>query len=162
MKILAIFCLIFIVAVPASAFTSESLSIDVLENGDATVTFSYRLGFAEKIAVFLNIADPATELKNGLESNSGKNVTVSEVTADSAAFLIREYAHINSGEDGVTYTTPMLSFASAEDILPGYLAPFISVDLSPAVTTVSFPDGYTENFDNIIEIPQISHTISIP
>lgn len=162
MRILTILCLLFVVAAPASAFTAESLSIDVLENGDATVTFAYRLGWAEKFAVFFRIADPANELKNGLESNSGKEVTVSEVTTDSAAFLIREYAHKSTGDGGVTYTTPMLSFASAEEMLSDYwFAPLISVDLSPAVTTVVFPDGYTEYFYDSIEIPRVSHIISI-
>ena len=162
LKILAIFCLFFIVAAPASAFVAESLSIDVQESGDATVTFAYRLGFVEKVAVFFNIADPATELKNGLETNSGKEVTVSEVTANSAAFLIREYARKTTENGKVTYTTPMLSFARAEEILMDYwFAPLISVDLSPAVTTVVFPDGYTETLYDSIEIPVISHTLSL-
>lgn len=162
LKIMTVFCLFFVVAAPASAFTADSLSIDVLESGDATVTFSYSLGWAEKFAVFFRIADPATELKNGLESNSGKNVTVREVTPDSASFLIKEYAHLSTGDGGVTYTTPMLSFADAEEMLSGYwFAPLITVDLSPAVTTVVFPDGYTENFYDAIEIPKISHTIPL-
>jgi hypothetical protein len=149
-------------AAPASAFTAESLSIDVLENGDATVTFAYNLGWAEKFAVFFRIADPANELKEGLESNSGKEVSVREVTKKSASFLIHEYAHLNNGDGETTYTTPALSFANAEDILSGYwFAPLISVDLSPAETTVSFPDGYTEYFYDSIEIPGISHTISL-
>ncbi|MDE4909024.1 hypothetical protein L0665_10430 [Methanogenium marinum] len=162
MRILAVFCLICLVAVPASAFTAESLSVDVLENGDATVAFSYHLGWLEKMGVFLNIADPAKELKNALESNFGKEVTVQEVTSNSASFLVADYAHMDSGENGVTYTTPMLSFANAEKILSGYwFAPLLSVDLSPAVTTITFPDGYVENFNDNIEIPRISHTISI-
>lgn len=161
LRILTVLCLIFAVAAPVSAFTADSLSIDVLENGDATVTFSYSLGWAEKFAVFFRIADPATELKNGLESNSGKNVTVREVTPDSASFLIKEYAHLSTGDGGVTYTTPMLSFADAEEMLSGYwFAPLITVDLSPAVTTVAFADGYTEKFSDAIDIPKISHTIS--
>lgn len=149
-------------AAPASAFTAESLSINVSENGDATVTFSYNLGWAEKVAVFFRVADPATELKNGLESNSGKEVAVSEVTADSASFLIQKYAHLSTGAGEVTYTTPTLSFVSAEEILSGYwFAPFISVDLSPAETTVTFSDGYVESFNDAIEIPTISHSITL-
>ena len=162
LTILTILCLLALAAVPASAFTAESLSIDVQESGDATVTFEYRLGLVEKFAVFLRIADPAAELKNGLESNSGKEVTVSEVTSNSAAFLVREYAHKTTGDSEVTYTTPMLTFASAEKILLDYwFAPLISVDLSPAETTVLFPDGYTENFYDNIEIPGITHTMSL-
>ena len=162
LTILTILCLLALAAVPASAFTAESLSIDVQESGDATVTFEYRLGLVEKFAVFLRIADPAAELKNGLESNSGKEVTVSEVTSNSAAFLIREYAHKTTGASEVTYTTPLLTFASAEKILLDYwFAPLISVDLSPAVTTVVFPDGFTEEFYDCIEIPGVSHTISL-
>lgn len=160
LRILAVLCLLFVLAAPATAFTAESLSIDVLEDGDATVTFSYRLGWAEKFAVFLRIADPATELKDALESNFGKEVSVQEVTATSAAFLVSEYAHMTTGTDGVTYTTPALSFENAEEILSGYwFAPLIAVDLSPDVTTVAFSDGYTEEFYDAIEIPRVSHTI---
>jgi len=162
LTIFAIFCLLSVMAAPASAFTAESLSINVSENGDATVTFSYNLGWAEKVAVFFRVADPATELKNGLESNSGKEVAVSEVTADSASFLIQKYAHLSTGAGEVTYTTPTLSFVSAEEILSGYwFAPFISVDLSPAETTVTFSDGYVESFNDAIEIPTISHSITL-
>ena len=160
--ILCILCLFSVIAIPASAFTAESLSIDVSGNGDAMVTFSYSLGWAEKVAVFFRIADPATELKHAMESNSGKEESVSEVTPNSASFLIHGYAHIKNGEGKVTYITPALSFASAAEILLGYwFAPLISVDLSPAVTTVIFSDGYTEYFYDSIEIPKISHTISI-
>lgn len=160
LRLLTILCLLFVLAAPTTAFTAESLTIDVLESGDATVTFSYHLGWAEKFAVFFRIADPATELKDALETNFGKEVSVQEVTAESAAFLVSEYAHLSTGEDGVTYITPELSFANAEEILSGYwFAPLIAVDLSPAVTTVAFPDGYTEEFYDAIEIPRISHTI---
>ncbi|WAI00703.1 hypothetical protein [Methanogenium organophilum] len=162
LRFLAVLCLISVIAAPASAFTADSLSINVLENGDATVTFSYSLGWAEKFAVFFRIADPANELKNALESNFGKEVSVQEVTDNSAAFMVSEYAHLSDGEHGVTYTTPAISFASAEKILSGYwFAPLIAVDLSPAETTVAFPDGYAENFYDAIDIPKISHTISI-
>ncbi len=162
LTILTIFCLLTVMAAPASAFTAESLSIDVLENGNATVTFAYNLGWAEQIAVFFRIADPANELKQALESNSGKEVSVREVTKNSASFMINGYAHVNAGDGETTYRTPALSFTRASEILSGYwFAPLISVDLSPAETTVVFPDGYTENFYDNIEIPVISHTISI-
>ena len=162
LMILAIFCLFSVMVAPASAFTAESLLINVSENGDAMVTFSYSLGWAEKIAVFFKIADPATELKHALESNSGKEVSVHELTPNSASFLIHGYAQINTGDGEVTYTTPALSFARAAAILSGYwFAPLISVDFSPEETTVIFPDRYVENFKDKIEIPSVSHTLSI-
>ena len=155
-------CILAGMAAPASAFTADSLIVDVSENGDATVTFSYRLSWVEKFAVFFRIADPAAELKDALESNFGKEVFVQDVTADSASFHVTAYAHMNAGENGVTYTTPSLSFASAEKILSDYwFAPLISVDLSPAETTVAFPDGYTEIFYDKIEIPKVTHTIPL-
>jgi len=160
--ILAIFCLFSVMVAPTSAFTAESLLISVSENGDAMVTFSYSLGWTEKIAVFFEIADPATELKHALESNSGKEVSVHELNPDFASFLVHGYAQINTGDGEVTYTTPALSFARAAAILSGYwFGPLISVDLSPEVTTVIFPDRYEEKFLNKIEIPSVSHTLSI-
>ncbi len=164
LTVLAIFCFFSVMAAPASAFTAESLSIDVSENGgDSTVTFSYTLGLAERVAVFFKVADPAAELKSALESNSGKEVSVSEVTTNSAAFNVTGYAHVDIGDGETTYTTPALSFTRASEILSGYwFAPLITVDLSPAETTVTFPpDGFEESFNDSIEIPKISHTVSL-
>jgi hypothetical protein len=60
----------------------------------------------------------------------------------------------------VTVITPPLSFRGAQRVLNHYcFAPLISMDFSPDITRVSFPDGYTETFYNQDQIPPVSHTL---
>ncbi|MEA2034591.1 MAG: hypothetical protein U9N40_03755 [Euryarchaeota archaeon] len=151
---------VMLIAVPASAVTSESLMIDVGTGGDTTVTFDYSLNWLENFAVFLKIGDPASELKKGLEGYSDKEVEVTSVSNGKAAFIVYGFAHVTESNDSVTYRTPVLNFTDAEKVLKGYwFAPLISVDLSPAETTVRFPDSYEKKFYNTIEIPSITHKI---
>jgi hypothetical protein len=160
-SLMGIVMLITCLGQPAAAFTADSLDIQVRENGDTEVTFRYTLSWIEHIAVFLRIADPADELKKGLEGNSDNTVDVTEVTGNTASFLVIAFTSVRETQDSVVYTTPRLNFTEAEEILQEYwFAPLITTDLSPAVTTVTFPDGYTEQFGNLIEIPQVSHAIT--
>jgi hypothetical protein len=58
-------------------------------------------------------------------------------------------------------TTPALSFEEAEKVLQQYwFAPLINPDFSPAVTTITYPDGYQEKFYDISRIPKTTHTLS--
>ncbi len=151
-----------LIAIPASAVTSDSLMIDVGTGGggDTTVIFDYSLNWIENFAVFLKISDPASELKKGLEGYSDKDVEVTSVSDGKAAFIVYGFAHVTESNDSVTYRTPVLNFTDAETVLKGYwFAPLISVDLSPAETTVRFPDSYEKKFYNAIEIPSITHKI---
>jgi hypothetical protein len=148
-------------ACPAQAFTAKSLDIVVQDNGDATVTFAYDLSWYENVAVFTRIADPNTELKKALESNYGKNVDVISTTGSQAQVLIHGFASTRVADGQTTMTTPSMSFRSAEKVLDKYwFAPLISVDFSPEVARVVFPDGYVEQFSNQIEIPRISHVLA--
>ncbi len=61
----------------------------------------------------------------------------------------------------VMMKTPALSFADAQKVLNQYrFAPFINPDFSPDITRVSFPDGYSEEFQNQISIPAVSHILN--
>jgi hypothetical protein len=146
---------------PAQAFTAKTLDINVQDNGDAIITFNYALSWYENVAVFARIADPGTELKKALESNYGKNVDVMGTSGNEAQILVHGFASRTMNDNSVTLNTPALSFASAETVLKQYwFAPLISVDFSPDVTTVDFPDGYVQQYYNQIAIPGISHTLT--
>jgi hypothetical protein len=148
-------------AFPAQAFTAKTLDINVQANGDAIITFDYSLSWYEYAAVFVRIADPGTELKKALESNYGKNVDVLAASGDEAKMVVHGFGTSTVDDRGTTITTPALSFTSAENILKNYwFAPLITVDFSPDVTTVDFPDGYVAQYYNQIAIPQISHTLA--
>jgi hypothetical protein len=146
---------------PAQAFTAKSLDIAVQENGDARITFGYDLSWFENAAVFARIANPATELKKALESNYGKSVDVLSTSGSGVEVIIYDFASSKMVDGSTIMKTPSLSFQSAEKVLKQYwFAPLISVDFSPEITRVIFPDGYVEQFDNQITIPSISHTLN--
>ena len=75
-------------------------------------------------------------------------------------FIVQDFALKEERDGTVTLITPALSFADAEKILNQYwFAPLISMDFSPAVTRVNFPDDYTEKFYNQISIPALRHAL---
>ena len=146
---------------PVQAFTAKSLDIAVQQNGDAMITFDYDLSWYENIAVFTRIADPATELKKALESNYGKSVDVLATSGSEVKILVHGFASGSTSGGRTTMTTPSLSFQSAETVLKQYwFAPLISVDFSPDVTRVTFPDRYTVQYANQISLPAITHTLN--
>jgi hypothetical protein len=160
--IAGVLVIILLLAVPpAGAFRATSLDIVVQENTDAVITFEYQLSWFENAAVFARIGNPGTELKKALESNFHKPVQVTETDAGRSQFYVKEFATKKVKNNAVTLTTPALSFQKAEQVLNTYwFARLISPDFSPDVTRVSFPDGYTEMFNNQDQIPKISHVLS--
>jgi len=155
-------CLLSLVVLPAQAFTAKDLTITLARDGSADVVFTYDLSAPEYFAVFLNIADPAKELKNGLEESLQTPVTVVHTDSGSMEVTIHSFAQVTGSGNAVTETTPSLSFAKAQDAINKYwFAPLISPDLSPAVTRVIFPDGYSATFSNEISIPSVSHLLTV-
>jgi hypothetical protein len=149
-----------VAVMPVQAFTMNSLSIDIGDNGDAAIAMRYDLSFVEQTAVFFKIADPATELQSAFESGSGKPVTVTEATSSSAKIIVPSFVSVTTADGMTVMATPSISFERARDVLNSYwFAPLISPDFSPAVTTITFPDGHNEYFYDQIRIPSVTHTI---
>jgi hypothetical protein len=145
---------------PVQAFTAKSLDVVVQENGDAIITFDYSLNLMENAAVFTRITDPSTELKKALAANYNRDVDVIGTSSSEAIVLVHGFAASSTDNGVVTMTTPALSFQSAERVLKQYwFAPLISVDFSPEITRVIFPDGYIAEYSNQIAIPRITHTL---
>lgn len=144
------------------AFSSDTLSVDILPNGDAYITFDYTLNKLEKTAVYLKIADPNTELKKALEEEFHHPVTVEEVTESSAQFKVQQFSNLTK-TDGITImSTPEISFLKAEKALQKHwFAPLVQADYSAEVATVTYPDGYTKEFFDTKIIPAINYTIQI-
>lgn len=154
------FMVVLFAVAPATAFVSESLSITVYENGDSHIRFTYRLSWLERLAVFLKIVAPADEFKKALKRYSGREITVDAVTGNVAAFIVPGFSRRKQADDAVIYRTPAVNFAFAQKLLQNYwFAPLVQVDLSPAMTTVCFPDGYVEFIPDEVSIPAISHTV---
>jgi hypothetical protein len=156
-----LFILAGMIISPAQAFTAKSLDIAVQQNGDAVITFDYGLSWAENFAVFMRIGDPGTELKKALESNFGKTVDVTMTDSGRSQFVVHDFAQVKERNSAITMKSPTLSFASADKVLKKYwFAQMINPDFSPAVTRVSFPDGYYQEFQDQMSIPAISHTLA--
>lgn len=150
--------LLCLISVPGQAMTAESLDIRLDDQGRAQITFDYSLSFFENLAVFLRIADPAKELKSALESNFGKPVQVISVSNGQAVFTVDQFASVRDQDGQTIMRTPAMSFLEAEKVLKSYwFAPLVKADFSPSVTTVTFPDGYREQFSDQIEIPPVTH-----
>jgi hypothetical protein len=145
---------------PVQAFTAKNLDVAVQGNGDAIITFDYELSWFENVAVFMHISDPAIELKKALESNSKKPVTIIKADGGESQFTVQGFATIKEQNGTTTMKTPSLSFVEAQKILDKYwFAPLVSPDFSPEVTRVRFPDGYSEEFQNQISLPPVTHTL---
>lgn len=164
MKKLALLVALILLAaatVPAQAFTANTLDMSVRENGDAAITFTYQLNWFEYFVVFLRIADPATQLQRGLESNLGRTVVVNSVSPGMLSMDVEGFASVQEGALNVTYTTPPMDFTAAQRYLnQQWFSGMVSADFSPSVTTIRFPDGYNQPFYNQDAIPAVTHTVS--
>ena len=153
--------LMAVAVMPVQAFTMKSLTIDIAGNGDAQIAMQYDLSFIEQSEVFLRIADPAAELQSAFRSGSSAPVTVTEATSSSARLTVPSFASVTTTDGKTAITSPAVSFERARAVLNSYwFAPLISPDFSPAVTTVTFPDGYREYFYDQISIPSVAHAVS--
>ena len=154
-------CILFFAVMPAQAFTAKTLTITLNGNGDAQVDMQYDLTFVEQAAIFFHVANPASELQNALQENLNEPVTVVRADNSSAEVIISSFAQVTQSGGITTMATPAFSFAHAEEVMKQYwFAPLISPDLTPQVTTITFPDGYQATFNDLISIPSVSHTVA--
>jgi hypothetical protein len=157
--IVGILLILAVLITPGTAFTSKNLDINVDAEGSALISLDYELNIFEDIAVWLNIANPADAIKTAIESNTGRPTEVYSVTGNSAVFRVTQFATTSHADGTITQTTPQISFVQAEEALKGQWFSFlISKDLSPAITTVRFPDGYTQTYTEQLVIPTLTHT----
>ena len=154
------FCLCAFVMLPAQAFTINTLAITVGQNGDAQVNLQYQLSPLEDAAVFLHIADPSTELQNALDENLNTQVTVERADSSSADIMVPSFASVSGSPGALIMATPAFSLEHAQAVVEQYwFAPLISPDFTPQMTTITFPDGYRQTFNNQISFPSVIHVI---
>ncbi len=149
---------ISLIAIPAQAFTINSLDVEVFENGDCNINFDYKMTFVEYIGYYTNIASPADEIRKELDKRTSRPVEIISVSPSEAKFKVFEYAKVTHSNGNKVYTVPSISFSKAEEILnEHWISKITSFDLSPEKTEVKFPDGYIETYQNQMDIPQIVH-----
>lgn len=148
---------------PVQGFTAEKLTIEIQAEGGATVQFTYSLSWMEQFAVFLRIANPPNELAAALQGYAGVPVTVTSLDSSSTTFSLERFARVENEGNIRTLVTPPIQFTEAEKALQRYwFAPLISVDFSPAVATIQFPDGYQEVRLNEEQLPSFTHSMVLP
>lgn len=149
-----------LLAAPAAAFTMTSVDITIGQDGDADITAHYSLTWIERVVVYMRIAHPEKELEKALEQYSGKDVQVTSVESGMTTLQVDDFAAVTDTPTTIIYTTPALDFSGAEAAIKGYwFARFVTVDASPEVALVRFPDGYQETFANTYVIPRIVHEV---
>jgi hypothetical protein len=155
-------CVFAFSVMPASAFTAKDLTITLSQNGDAQVHMQYDLAWPEQVAVFFRIADPAAELRNGLENELHKPVTVLGVTSSSADVIIPSFAYVSRSGDSSALVTPAFTFSHVQEAVNRYwFAKLVSPNFTPQVTTLIFPDGFRASFKNRSAIPTVAHRLSM-
>ena len=154
-------CVFAFAVMPAQAFTAKDLTITLSQNGDAQVHLQYDLSWPEQVAVFFKMADPANELKNGLQNELHKPVTVLKMTTSSADVIIPSFAYASQPGDSPALVTPSFTFARVQEAVSHYwFAKLISPNFTPQVTTIIFPDGYRVTYNNRITIPTVAHRLA--
>lgn len=163
MRALRIFIFMIIIAAivfPAQAFTFNSLSVEVNENGDTRAFFDYSMTFWEYLGYYTKIASPADEIRKELDKRTSRPVDILEVNDKKASFLIYDFTDVKDNTGSKTYTVPPIEFSKAEEVLKDHwISKITSFDLSPAETRIVFPDGYTETYYNQADIPATVHTV---
>ena len=144
-------------AAPASAIVADSLTIEIQENGDAAVEVSYTLSWLEKLGGLLKVGDPAVYIQKACNDYGQGKATLLSSDMSGASLRIERVASI----DNRTYTTPAIDFTQAETILQSYpiIAQILTIDLSPTVTNIIFPDGNSTTYHDQILIPSTTRTI---
>jgi cbb3-type cytochrome oxidase subunit 3 len=153
-------CCIFFIAVPAHAFTANSLDITVEKDGDAMATFRFTLeGFIEN-SIPQSILEE--ELKKGLTTSSDPPELIS-MDRSSAVLLLKKFADTSDVPTGTEYRTAMMDFTKAEAALQdSALSSAVSADFSPDKIVITFPDTYQREFSNVDVLPAVSHTVIDP
>lgn len=147
-------------AMPASALTITSYTAEIQDDGNAILTFNYDMTFVEYVGYYLNIANPGKLMKEEYDKHANMPGDVLSSDSKGTSFKVYGYAAVSDDTNGKTITTPSQSFQKAEAILKEHpVAKLTTFDLSPDITTVTFPDGYCETFYNELSIPSITHII---
>lgn len=148
-----------LVAAPIQAFTSKVLDIEVLENGDAIISFNYEITWYESVALSVRMVDLEKDVGESIKSNFGEGAEIVEMTTSKAKIKVPNYAIVRPYTDGTTeYETPSLSFENCQRSLNKYwFAKYLTVDFSPEEIRVRFPDGYEQKFQEQIWIPAVSN-----
>ncbi|HVP95865.1 PEGA domain-containing protein [Methanoregula sp.] len=153
-------CLAFLSCVPAAAFTADSLAITVKANGDATADFHFTLQGVIENAIPVSVLQD--QVTRGLATSNEPPQVLSFSTSE-AVLLLKDFADTSAVPTGTEYRTASMNFTNAQAALRNSaVSSVISADFTPRITTVTFPDGYSREFDDSSLLPGIDHIVVNP
>ncbi len=157
---LVLACSVFFTAIPAHAFTANSLDITVSENGDAIATFRFTLEGIIENSIPQSMLEE--ELKKGL-TTSAEPPELMSMDKSSAVLLLKKFADTADVPTGIEYRTATMDFKKAEIALQNSaISGAVSADFSPEKITLTFPDSFRREFSNVDVLPAVFHTVVDP
>jgi PEGA domain len=153
---LILLCMVLFIAGPVHAFTANSLDITVDKNGDAVAIFRFTLEGLIENAIPQSVLQD--QLQKGLTTSNDPPQLLS-MDRSSATLLLKNFSYVSAAPTGTQYQTATMDFSKAEIALKSSaVSSVISADFSPKKITVTFPDNYTRELDNVDLLPAITHT----
>jgi hypothetical protein len=150
----------FLITIPVSAFTANSLEITVDKSGDAIANFRFTLEGMLENAIPQSMLQE--ELMKGLSTSSEPPELIS-MDRSSATIRMKKFADRSDVPTGTEYRTASMNFKKAEIALQNSaLSSVVTADFSPSVIKVTFPDNFAQSFDNADVLPSITHIIIDP
>jgi hypothetical protein len=157
---LILFCMALLLAGPVHAFTADSLDITVDKNGDAVAVFRFTLEGLIENAIPQSVLQE--QLQNGLTTSNDPPQLVS-MDRSSATLIFKKFADVSDVPTGTQYQTASMDFTKAEIALKNSaVSSVITADFSPAKVTVTFPDNFAKELDNVDALPSITHIVIDP
>ena len=153
-------CIALLMTGAASAFTANSLEINVDKSGDATAMFRFTFEGMLENAIPQSMLEK--ELLKGLSTSSEPPELIS-MDRSSATIRMKKFADTSDVPTGTEYRTASMNFKKAEIALQNSaLSSVVTADFSPSVIKVSFPDSFSRSFDNVDVLPSVIHIIIDP
>ena len=147
--------MVLLIAGPVHAFTANSLDITVDKNGNAVAIFRFTLDGLIENAIPQSLLQD--QLQKGLTTSNNPPQLVS-MDRSSATLLLKNFSDVSAVTAGTQYQTASMDFTKAEIALKNSAASsVITADFSPKKITVTFPDNYTKELDNVDFLPAITH-----
>lgn len=162
-RVIPVLCclgLAYLIVVPTSAFTADSLNITINKNGDATAVFRFTLeGIIENSIPLSSLQD---EMVKGLDTSSDPPQVLSFSKSEATLFL-KNFATVNDVSYGTEYQTTPMDFKKAQFAFEGSaVSHIITADFSPRDLTIIFPDGFSQTVSQSSILPTMIHTVTDP
>jgi len=151
---------LFLFIAPVHAFTADSLSIKIDENGNAIATFQFTLNGVIENAIPESVLED--QLVKGLSTSSNPPQIIS-FDKSQATLSMHGFAVTNTLPNGTEYTTTPMDFKNAQIAFQNSaVSTVITADFTPQIMTVTFPDGYSRQFTSTSSLPSVDHIIVNP